>query len=110
MFGLFRRSAIVQSTPDEAHAAQRRGALLIDVRETREWRSGHARGARHLPLSSLRREAPKLSATAQIHIICASGHRSRVAAHILRSAGFQSVASVRGGTAGWRRAGLPVDR
>jgi rhodanese-related sulfurtransferase len=29
---------------------------------------------------------------------------------LLRSAGFETVASVRGGMAGWRGAGLPIDR
>jgi rhodanese-related sulfurtransferase len=53
MFGFFRRSTTAHSTPDEAYAAQRRGAVLIDVRENREWRAGHAPGARHLPLSRL---------------------------------------------------------
>jgi rhodanese-related sulfurtransferase len=46
----------------------------------------------------------------EIHVICASGHRSQVAARLLRRARFETVASVQGGTAGWRRAGLPIDR
>jgi rhodanese-related sulfurtransferase len=110
MFGFFRRATTAHSTPDEAYAAQRRGAVLIDVRENREWRAGHAPGARHLPLSRLYRESPHHPSDVEIHVICASGHRSLVAARLLRSAGFETVASVRGGLAGWRRAGLPIDR
>lgn len=110
MFSFFQRSAVRESTPEEANAAQRHGALLLDVREEHEWRTGHARGARHLPLSHLHRESPRLPAAAEIHVICASGRRSLVAARLLRRAGFQGVASVRGGTAGWRRAGLPIER
>jgi rhodanese-related sulfurtransferase len=68
------------------------------VREHHEWRAGHARGARHL------------SGGAEIHVICASGHRSQVVARLLWHAGCEMVASVRGGTAGWRRAELPIDR
>jgi rhodanese-related sulfurtransferase len=93
MFGFFRRSTTAHSTPDEAYAAQRRGAVLID-----------------LPLSRLYRESPHHPSDVEIHVICASGHRSLVAARLLRSAGFETVASVRGGLAGWRRAGLPIER
>ncbi len=110
VFGFLRRATIAHSSPDEAYAAQSRGAVLIDVRESREWRAGHAPGARHLPLSRLYREPPHLPGGAEIHVICASGHRSQVAARLLRRAGFETVASVRGGLAAWRRAGLPIDR
>ena len=110
MFGFLRRATIAHSTAEEAHAAQGRGAIVIDVREAREWHGGHARGARHVALSRLYRESPQLPRDAEIHVICASGHRSQVAARLLRRAGFEKVASVRGGTAGWRRSGLPIDR
>lgn len=110
MFGFLRRRPVTHSAPEDAHKAQRRGALLIDVREAHEWRSGHARGARHIPLSRLLRDRPKLPADADIHVICASGHRSRTAARVLSGAGFASVSSVRGGMSAWRRAGLPIDR
>ena len=93
MLGFLRRAVIPRSTPDEAYAAQRRGAVLIDVRENSEWRSGHARGARHLPLSRLYRQPPRISSATEIHVICASGHRSQVAARLLRGAGFETVAS-----------------
>jgi rhodanese-related sulfurtransferase len=110
MFGFFRRATTAHSTPDEAYTAQRRGAVLIDVREAREWRGGHAPGARHLPLSRLYRESPHFPSDREIHVICASGHRSQVAARLLRTAGCETVVSVQGGMAGWRRAGLPIDR
>jgi rhodanese-related sulfurtransferase len=110
MFKLFRRATAYRSDPLEAHNAQRRGAVLLDVREAAEWRSGHARGARHLPLSRLQQQPPALPAEAEVHVICAHGHRSLAAARLLRRAGFTTVYSVRGGTAGWQRAGLPLDR
>ena len=110
MFGFLHRATIAHSTREEACAAQRRGAVLFDVREDHEWRAGHARGARHLRLSRLSREPLRLPSGVEIHVICASGHRSQVAARRLRRAGFETVASVRSGTAGWRRAGLPIDR
>jgi len=46
MSKLFRRATAYPSDRLEAHNAQRRGAVLLDVREAAEWRSGHARGGR----------------------------------------------------------------
>jgi rhodanese-related sulfurtransferase len=110
MFRFLHRATIAHSTPTEAFAAQRRGAVLFDVREDHEWRAGHARGARHLPLSRLSRESLRLPSGVEIHVICPSGHRSQDAARLLRRAGFETIASVQGGAAGRRRAGMPIDR
>jgi hypothetical protein len=43
--------ADVKETADSL--AREAGAVLIDVREPDEWRAGHARGARHIPLTQL---------------------------------------------------------
>lgn len=81
---------------------------MFDVRETGEFKSGHAVGARSLPLSGLRgrfeREMPK---ERDILIICQSGARSAQACNMLAAAGYK-VTNVAGGTAAWRRAGLPI--
>ncbi|GAA3279948.1 rhodanese-like domain-containing protein [Streptomyces lavendulae] len=93
-------------------ARQRTGdgeAVLLDVRETPEWRAGHAPGALHLPLSRLLAGAP-LPAAAQggpVVTICRSGHRSRQAAKLLARRGVDA-RDVTGGMAARARAGLPV--
>mgnify|MGYP000054673538 FL=1 len=93
---------------EAARELQQNGALLFDVRETGEFKSGHAAGARSLPLSTLRnryeRELPK---EREILIICQSGARSMQACNVLSAAGYK-VTNVSGGTAAWRRAGLPI--
>lgn len=92
----------------EARERQQQGTLLYDVRETGEFKSGHAAGARSLPLSGLsgryERELPK---EREILIICQSGARSAQACNVLASAGYK-VTNVSGGTSAWRRAGLPI--
>ena len=93
---------------ETARELQQQGTLLFDVRETGEFKSGHAVGARSLPLSGLRgryeRELPK---ERDILIICQSGARSAQACNMLAAAGYK-VTNVAGGTAAWRRAGLPT--
>ncbi|HZK74565.1 MAG TPA: rhodanese-like domain-containing protein [Clostridia bacterium] len=64
----------------------------------------------HLPLKPSPVRALRLPAQAEVHVICAHGRRSLAAARLLRRAGFTTVYSVRGGTVGWQRAGLPLDR
>jgi rhodanese-related sulfurtransferase len=86
------------------------GAVLVDVREPHEWRSGHARGATHIPMAQLPASLDQLPRTAPVYLICATGNRSRNAAAFLRKQGFSRPVNVRGGTAAWLRAGLPMER
>jgi rhodanese-related sulfurtransferase len=100
--------ADVKETADSL--AREAGAVLIDVREPDEWRAGHARGARHIPLAQLPASLDDLPREAPVYLICATGNRSRNAAAFLRKNGFSRPVNVRGGTVAWQRAGLPIDR
>lgn len=92
---------------DRALALIDEGAVLVDVREQGEWRSGHAPRARHIPLGKLATEARRLPKDAVVVVMCASGSRSKTGAAQLRSAGFQAT-SLSGGIMAWRAAGGPV--
>ncbi len=68
-------------------------AVLLDVREMKEWDAGHVTGALLLPLSLLRdgvteEELNSLSKDKMIYIHCRSGARALVAGEILRKAGY----------------------
>ena len=97
-------------TPTEAHARGRDGAILLDVREPDEWLSGHAAGAKHVPLGQLRARLSVLPRDHAIITICRSGNRSSRAAAELRRAGFTDVRNMAGGMTAWARAGLPIQR
>ncbi|MEV6163699.1 rhodanese-like domain-containing protein [Streptomyces sp. NPDC052052] len=81
-------------------------AVLLDVRETEEWRAGHIPGAQHLPLSRLTAGA-KAPDGPRLVLICRSGQRSQHAAGLLRERGMDA-ADVIGGMKAWARQGLPV--
>ena len=51
-------------------------ALVIDVREAREYRTGHVPGARNLPLSVLPLHLKNLPKDQPVYVICRSGDRS----------------------------------
>ena len=111
MFWNRSRSGVAEATPAEAYQHVTGGdAILVDVREPREWRSGRAAGARHIPLGELPRRIGELPRDRPVYLICASGNRSRVAAELLQRAGHASPISVRGGTGAWVRERLPVER
>ncbi|MFE5812570.1 rhodanese-like domain-containing protein [Streptomyces sp. NPDC056479] len=97
-------------TPAEAcERAAVGAAVLVDVREPREWTEAHAPGAVLAPLSALAAGAP-LPESAQAGpfvAICRSGKRSREAAALLSARGAE-VVDVIGGMRAWTEAGLPV--
>jgi rhodanese-related sulfurtransferase len=94
-------------TPAQAAALLEGGAILVDVREQHEWRSGHAPKARHIPLGALPGRMRELPARRTLVTVCHSGMRSARAAALLARSG-REVVNVRGGMMAWRRAGLPL--
>jgi len=106
MFNLF--GSLMNSGPkiDRAEAVRQvtaGEALLVDVREEAELRSGRAKGALNLPLSRLHQSADPKSghfdkhlakahkAGKPIYLYCASGARSSRAAGMMRTHGFEQV-------------------
>ncbi len=101
-------SGVAEVDVNEAKRRQDAGAVLVDVREAYEWRDGHAKGARHIPLGELTRRAGELPKDRDILVICRSGSRSRTAAQLLQRAGYERVVNVQGGTMAWLRHALPI--
>ena len=97
------------TTAEQAHeAAQRREAIILDVRERREWKAGHAPGSKNIPLSTLPKRTGELVANRRYAVVCRSGSRSRSAVAQLQRAGVE-VVNVKGGMNAWKRAGLPLE-
>lgn len=89
-------------SPREAKELLKGRAVLVDVRESREWRAGHVAGALHIPLAKLPTSMGRIPKNQQVLVICQSGMRSRSASSQLRSAGFD-VRNVSGGMNAWTR-------
>lgn len=106
--GFFTRTRPIDAAEAADLLAARR-AVVVDVRERTEWRTGHIKGAIHVPLSQLASRMPQLPSGKTIVTVCRSGHRSALAARTLTSAGHD-VLNLRGGMNAWARAGLPLTR
>lgn len=89
----------------------REKAVLIDVREPAEFATGHAMGARNVPLAALDggKGLPANKALPLV-VLCATGARAPRAVAQLRKAGFATVHTLAGGTAAWREANLPIEK
>jgi hydroxyacylglutathione hydrolase len=84
--------------------------LLLDVRSKGEYEGGHVAGAVNVPLPELPERMEGLpNGNRRVDIICASGHRSMIAASLLQAAGRENVRNVTGGMNAWRRQGRPVE-
>lgn len=106
LFDFFKKKYETVS-PAKAKAAQDEGAMLIDVRESHEYRSGHAPGAKHISVQVIERRLGEIPKERQIIVVCQSGMRSQRAADILSRNGYK-VLNVSGGMIGWQRAGMKV--
>ena len=87
-------------------------ALLVDVRETKEFEGGRLPKAVHIPLSELDSRGDELSRHAGRPVVtyCMTGNRSTVAAKVLARVGFKDVYQLHGGYRAWKDAGLPVEK
>jgi rhodanese-related sulfurtransferase len=89
------------------------GALsAIDVRTGMEFRQGHIPGAIHAPaLKILLRMArlPK-DKSAELVITCEHGPRALMAQRLLAARGYRNTTLLEGHMAGWKKAGLPLEK
>ena len=94
------------------HMINHRDALLLDVREAREYEDGRLPNAVHIPLSQLESRANELAKHKSRPVVayCASGNRSRTAGAALAKIGFSEMYHLHGGYRAWKDAGLPVEK
>lgn len=84
-------------------------ALLLDVRESKDFDQGHIANAINIPHGKLVNSLGQLEKHREKQIIVADnlGQHSGMAARTLLKAGF-SVARLRGGIGEWKQDGLPL--
>jgi sulfur-carrier protein adenylyltransferase/sulfurtransferase len=104
------RASIKAIDSDEARKMMERpGTVLIDVRESDEWRQGHIQNAVFIPRGflELRIEEKVPDHKTPVILQCASGTRSLLAARTLRELGYENIFNLTGGFNAWKDKGLP---
>ncbi len=104
------RTRVREISVDEARRMSESGAVLVDVREDREWAAGHARGAVHLGKGVIERDVEKAipDKDAEIILYCGGGFRSALTVDSLQRMGYSGVLSMAGGWRAWQEAGGEV--
>ena len=87
-------------------------AVMIDMREDKDYREGHIINAVHAPAGKLDNYMGKLEKYRDRPLIvyCRSGQRSTAVCSKLRKQGFESVYNLKGGVLAWQKAELPLNR
>ncbi len=90
----------------------RRDAVILDVRDSSEFASGHVVNSRHIPVAEIDKRIKEIEKFKQrpIVVICRSGSRSAAACGVLRKSGFTEVFSLKGGILAWIQAGMPIEK
>ncbi len=104
------RATIKQVDIDEARRMiEQPGVVVIDVRESDEWRQGHLPKAIGIPRGflELRVEEKVPDRKTPVILHCASGTRSLLAARTLREMGYENLYNLVGGFNAWKDRGLP---
>ena len=94
------------------------GLLLLDVREPYEFEAMHIAGSLNVPRGILEsacewdyEETEPVLVTArdrEIVVVCRSGNRSVLAAHVLQVLGYKDVVSLQTGLRGWKDYDQPL--
>ena len=84
--------------------------LILDVRTSREYQSGHLANSTLIPVQEFQKRVGELveHKNNPVFVYCRSGNRSTVAAKVLVDNGFTNVVNLRRGIADWRKSGHPV--
>jgi rhodanese-related sulfurtransferase len=85
-------------------------AVVVDIRDRKDFNEGRITGAINIPLSSLKERASELKKHGEKQIIVADkmGQHSAMAVKQLNAEGYQNVVRLNGGVADWKAANLPL--
>lgn len=115
VFGLFVRNEISRggrgvTAQELVNLVNRDGALVIDVRDQKEFSEGHIVDAVNIPHAALAGRLSELERHKQkpIVVTCKMGQHAGTAGTVLRKAGFENVSRLKGGIMEWRNQSLPV--
>ncbi len=89
-----------------------KNAVILDVREESEYKSGHILNAKWIPLGKLVGRIGELERyrAQPIVVVCRSGQRSASACVALGKQGFAQAHNLSGGVMGWQKSNLPLEK
>jgi rhodanese-related sulfurtransferase len=88
----------------------REGAVVLDIRDKKDYADGHIAGAVNMPYATMDSRMEELDPYKQtpVVLVCKIGQHAGTAGRKLRAQGFENVRRLSGGMAEWTSASLPV--
>ncbi len=88
----------------------REGAMIVDIRDSKEYGAGHIAGASNMPYVNFESRKGELESHKEkpIVLVCKMGQHSGAIGKKLRAEGYTDVRRLSGGMAEWNAASLPV--
>jgi rhodanese-related sulfurtransferase len=108
---LSRSSGSTTLSPLEAtQLINHRNAIVVDLRDEKDFAAGSLAGARNIPQATLKERAGELSRfkARPLLVICAAGQQSARALATFKEHGFDETFSMAGGIDAWKKAALPL--
>ena len=85
-------------------------ALLVDVREPKEYASGHIKGAINIPLPDLTQNLNQIPKNRPVILYCSTGYRTAMGVMALQMLGYRNVKGFPPSIEGWKAAGEQIER
>lgn len=100
------------STGNLVNLMNREGALVLDVREEKDFIQGHIAGAVNIPYANLDNRISELDPHKDkpVVLVCKMGQHAGAAGRKLKTLGYSNVTRLTGGMAEWSGANLPMVR
>lgn len=98
------------TTTNLVNLVNREGAVLLDIRDPKEYSAGHIAGALSMPVSSIDARIGELESEKgkPVVLVCKMGQQSSATGRKLKALGFENVRRLSGGMAEWTAGSLPV--
>lgn len=105
-----RRGGKSVSSQQLTNLVNKEEALVLDVRDAKEFKEGHITGSKNIPFSSLQSKLGEIDKFKEkpIVLVCKMGQHAGAAGRILSTSGFKDVRRLTGGVSGWKADGLPL--
>lgn len=100
------------NTTEATRLMNRENALVLDIREQKEFANGHIAGAKNIPVSNFDSKASELdhAKNRPIIVVCKMGTAAGSVAKTLKKRGFEQVVRLSGGMSEWMSASLPIKK
>ena len=104
------KSIVNENAGAFAATIQNSGVVVLDVRTSGEFESGHIANSVNIDVEagSFENEIANLDKNAQYAVYCHSGRRSGIAAELMEKNGFKEIHNLKDGIISWQAAGYPL--